>query len=104
MQNLPSHDITLNIRYDAPKEVWDKIPVTYSKMPGWMGFGDDQLPYWFGGDNEDEKHIWASVEPGGLLLCGNIKDDEWVTWVSHFKELATSTLGFEVGDVQDGFV
>ena len=104
MQSLPNQEITLNIRYDAPDEIWAKIPFIYSQMPGWLGFAEDNMPYWYSMDNSgDKKMISASVEPGGLQVYGYMSTDEWSLWLSSFTEKATSELGFEVGDVQDGY-
>ena len=35
------HECNLNIGYDLSKEVWDKTPLVYEKMSGWIGFGKD---------------------------------------------------------------
>ena len=61
------HECNLNIRYDLPEEIWNKVPDVYAQMAGWLGFGKDGLgeegiPYWFSYD-EDEKSIFASVKP-----------------------------------------
>lgn len=51
--------MTLNIRYDSGKEIWDKIPHIYQQMDGWIGWGtggdngEKGIPYWFS-FNEDE--------------------------------------------------
>jgi hypothetical protein len=74
-------EMNLNIRYDAGDEIWDKVPVIYEQMDGWLGFGQggdkgsNGIPYWFS-YNENEKHIWASVEPGGLLFVGLMEGGE----------------------------
>ena len=67
--------MNLNIRYDAGKNVWDKIPDIYQQLEGWLVFGEGgsmgevNIPYWFS-FNENEKHILASVEPSGLQFSG----------------------------------
>lgn len=63
-EQLEFQEMNLNIRYDAPQEVWDKVPLIYEKLAGWMGYHND-IPYWFSFD-EGEKHICASVEPSGF--------------------------------------
>ena len=100
MHHLSNYAVTLNIRYDAPAEIWQKIPLIYNKMPRWLGFGDDQMPYWFGQDTTT-KNVYAPLP--NLVGC-NMAEDEWLLWFDNFKRLARLTLGFEVGDVQDGFV
>ena len=42
----------MNIWYDLPQEVWDKVPEIFQALPGWIGFGDGKqgdegIPYWF---------------------------------------------------------
>jgi len=104
MQPLPNQEAILNIRYDAPDEIWAKISFIYSQMPGWLGFAEDNMPYWYSNDNSGHKKtISASVEPGGLQLYGYMSTDEWSSWLSNFIKTATSELGFEVGDVRDGY-
>lgn len=37
MHNINSHNCNLNIRYDLPDEVWEKVSKVYESMPGWIG-------------------------------------------------------------------
>ncbi|WP_299902120.1 hypothetical protein [uncultured Aquimarina sp.] len=102
------HECNLNIRYDLPKEIWDKVPLIYEKMNGWIGFGKDGngengIPYWFS-YNENEKSILASVEPSGLQFSANMELDEWTEWKTEFKKIATEILGFKVGELEEGEV
>ncbi len=101
-------ECNLNIRYDLPKEIWDKVPLVYEKMNGWIGFGKDGngengIPYWFS-YNEEEKFILASVEPSGLQFSANIELNEWMEWKTEFKKIATEILGFKVGEIEEGEV
>lgn len=101
--------MNLNIRYDAPSAIWDKVPLVYEQLAGWLGFGkggdfgEEGIPYWFS-FNENEKHISASVEPGGLHFVGMMDKDEWIIWVKEAKRIATRELGFEVGEIELGEV
>lgn len=101
--------MNLNIRYDAPDEIWDKIPFIYSQLNGWLGYGkggdlgDEGIPYWFSYDEED-KHICASVEPGGLQFMGLMEEEEWQRWVKEIKDIATRELGYKVGEIELGEV
>lgn len=92
----------LNIWYDLPSEVWDKMTNVYERMPGWMGYTNG-LPYWFGHEN-DLVFITASVEPSGLSFFAQMEMDDWLCWIERFKEEATKMLGFEVGEPEDGFI
>ena len=93
----------MNIRYDLPNDVWEKdIPKIYKSMEGWLGFSkeNESIPYWFSFD-ETQKHIWASVEPSGLLFCGLIEDDDWENWILEIQKIATKELGFKVENAEN---
>jgi hypothetical protein len=101
-------ECNLNIRYDLPKEIWDKTPLVYEEMNGWIGFGkngkgEDGIPYWFS-YNENEKSIYASVEPSGLHFVANMEFDEWTEWKTEIKKVATKILEFKVGEIEEGEV
>jgi hypothetical protein len=105
---MESQECNLNIRYDLPKEIWDKIPLVYEKMNGWIGFGKDGkgengIPYWFS-YNENEKSIYASVEPSGLHFVAKMELNEWTEWKSEIKKVATEILEFKVGEIEEGEV
>lgn len=91
------HDVTLNIHYSAPDEVWERIGNVYQSMPYWAG--DDQGPKWIG-ENID---LWASVEPGGIQIAGDMPEDIWKTWYPKLKTDLSSALGYAIGEPEDGF-
>ena len=90
-------DVTLNIHYSAPKEIWDKINRVYESMPYWKGYDDG--PHW---EDGDEIELTASVEPGGLQICGNMPDEIWQSWYSELKEKLTNALEYEIGEPENG--
>lgn len=101
-------ECNLNIRYDLPKQIWDKVVSIYEQMPGWLGYGgngqgEEGIPYWFS-YNDEEKSIYASVEPGGLQICAHMEEKEWEEWKAQIKKIATETLGFKVGEIEEGEV
>jgi len=105
---MEQHECNLNIRYDLPNKIWDRVPLIYEKMPGWIGFGgndkgEDGIPYWYS-FNEKEKSILASVEPSGLHFSSNMELNEWIKWKTEFKQIATTFLGFKVGEIEEGEV
>ena len=99
-RNPSFNTITLNIRYDFPEFEWSKITQVYQEMDGWKGFGEDGCPYWFGHDG-DPQFIFASVEPSGLLVEGQISDDKWEFWIKNLQERLSSVLGFKVCDAEE---
>lgn len=84
----------LNIHYSLPNRYWEKIKKVYTSMPGWAGYIDGH-PHWFYSSGSDKK-IWAAIEPGGLMVCCRINDQEWENWFKLFKIRLKSALGYEV--------
>lgn len=99
-------DVTLNLHYTAPKEIWDCLGELYRQMPGWAeAHGENGCPWpgqWFGG-NGAPQWLTASVEPGGLQLYGELPEDVWAEWIDRFKRRAEEIVGYPVGAVEDGF-
>ena len=91
------HDVTLNIHYSAPDEVWEKIGDVYQSMPYWAG--TVQGAKWIG-TNID---LWASVEPGGIQIAGVMPENIWEKWYHKLKADLTAALGYEIGEPENGF-
>lgn len=102
MSGVNSQNCNLNIWYDSPDEVWDKVPEIYENMPGWIGYRNG-IPYWFGYE-EDDVFVVASVEPSGLSFYAQMNDNDWITWIEQFKCEASKVLSFDVGEPEDGYV
>ncbi|MBC8111559.1 MAG: hypothetical protein H7Y04_10905 [Verrucomicrobia bacterium] len=102
MDKYKEYSDNLNIWYFLPEEIDIKTRKLYEKMPGWMGFDKNGIPYWFGFDG-DEVSISPSVEPSGLLFFATMEKNQWCNWLTNFKELATKELGFPVGEPEEGF-
>ena len=96
------HNHNLNIWYQLPKEIWDKMPAIYEQSKGFLGYRNG-TPYWYS-YNESEKFIVAGSEPSGLLLHSLMDEEEWEIWLRKFKDLATKELGFKVGEIELGEV
>ena len=79
------HDITLNIHYTIPENLWKKLFPLIEEL--------------------DVYGIEYSVEVGGLQLFeeGNIPDKEWNRLINHFCKQASEILGFAVGDAFGDF-
>lgn len=93
------YNINLNIHYTSPQWVWEKLEKLYKEMPGWHGFVNG-CPQWFWNDG---KIIEASIEPSGLQFYGEMPHTDWLEWVAVFKAKASVLLGYEIGEVEDGF-
>lgn len=90
-------DINLNIHYSTPEEIWDKINEVYKSMPYWAG--NDNEVKWIGKDID----LWASVEPSGIQIAGIMPDYIWNEWYSSLKHKLTESLGYEVGEPEEGY-
>ena len=91
-------DVSLNIHYSAPQEIWDKIGKIYESMPYWIGY--ENGPHWGNGADID---LTASVEPGGLQVYGTMPDDIWSEWYKELTDKLSAGLGYPIGDAEDGF-
>jgi len=97
---------TLNIHYSFPEPAWRLIADAYATLPGWLGFGaggrgDPGIPYWFGTE-DDERFIWASVEPGGLQIGARMPDSDWDRWFAKAKAAFSEALEYDVGEPEEG--
>lgn len=93
------HDVCLNIHYSAPKEIRDKIDEVYRSMEYWCGFESDGCPSWKGKDID----LYASVEPGGIQIGGEMPDEIWNKWYNELKNRLTKKLGYDIGDPEEGY-
>src|SRR5438067_138252 len=105
MDEIKLQEAILNIWHELPEEIWEKVPVVYQSVSGWLGFGKDGLgqngiPYWFGYEN-DIKTVSASSEPSGLHFSGRMQVAEWTRWLKEFKATASRILGFRVGEIEN---
>lgn len=91
------HDISLNIYYSLPDDMWEKIGEVYASMPYWAG--NKNGPQWTG----EDINLWASVEPGGIQIAGTMPNDIWEEWYDMLKDKLTKALGYEIGEPEDGY-
>lgn len=97
-------ECTLNIKFDLSTKIENNLSLVYEKMPGWIGYRkEDGIPFWFSYD-DNNKSIFASIEPSGLVIYAHMVTEEWLDWKSKFKLIATQTLGFKVGEIELGEV
>jgi hypothetical protein len=91
---------TYNLSYEMPDAEWQKLAVVYQQLPGFCGYDGSGCPMWYGREG-DAKHLWASVEPSGLIVEGSLDDREWLLWDAEFRAKASRVLGFEVTDADE---
>jgi len=94
---MMNHEITLNVRYDIPEREWQIVSEIYRNMDGWLGSED--LPRWYGLE-DDEKYIWASVEPGGIQFRGKMEAALWASWLTVLCSRLSIALGREIHDAE----
>lgn len=91
------HDVTLNIHYTMPDDLWERLGEVYASMPYWAG--NEKGPSWRG----ERVDLKASVEPGGIQIYGEMPEEVWESWYSELKERLTEALGYEIGEPEDGY-
>ena len=91
------HRVTLNIRYDLPPATWDAVMRVYESMPGWLGSSD--LPRWYG-QEDSEKFVWASVEPGGVVFEASMEPEQWKLWLDDLCSRLSASIGQPVHDAE----
>lgn len=83
---------------------WKALAQIYERLPEFMGWHDN-IPYWFGVEEDtlDTQKIclWASAEPGGLLVKGHLEAEDWIQWQRAFSILASAAVGFPVKPAED---
>lgn len=95
---MPS--ITLNLPYDLNEKQWKAVSRVFEEMDGWIGESEnDNIPQWYGTDSSP-MYVWASVEPGGLLINGNLNDAHWIGWISVLCARLSLALQIEVHDAE----
>lgn len=67
---------------------WATLSAIYAGLPGWLGDGYE-IPRWFSAD-ESSHHLWASVEPSGLLVAGTLPASLWRDWDAAFRAAAVA--------------
>lgn len=71
-----------------------RLERAYATMPGWIA--GRSFPTWFSAD-ESEPHVWASVEPPGLLVNALLDRVTFIDWSAAFLE-RTNDLPFRTDD------
>ena len=95
---MPS--ITLNLPYDLTEEQGLAVDQVFREMDGWVGHAeDDNTPQWYG-TSSSPKHVWASVEPSGLLIEGNLDESHWTGWISTLCARLSLVLQCEIRDAE----
>jgi hypothetical protein len=94
---MMDQEITLNVRYDIPESEWKIVSEVYRSMDGWLGAED--LPRWYGTD-EDERYIWASVEPSGIQFVGKMDTALWTAWLTVLCARLSVGLGRAIHDAE----
>jgi hypothetical protein len=92
------NSITLNLPYNLPNSQLEKIGLVFESMEGWKGHDEYNCPIWFGVPDKDQQWLWASWEPSGLLLGGELEPERLETWMNELQSRLSSALGSPVVD------
>lgn len=92
--------ITLSLPYDLTEKQWKIVDEVFRSLDGWLGCKlDDNTPQWYG-TVSSKQYVWASVEPSGLLVEGNLEQALWTGWISVLCARFSLRLGVEVRDAE----
>ncbi len=92
--------VTLSLPYDLTAEQWAEVDKVFRSLDGWLGYSQpDNTPQWYG-NKSSERFVWASLEPSGLLVEGNLEASFWTGWTSVLCARLTLALQFEVRDAE----
>ncbi len=96
-RNAMNVDVSLNIHWEAPDEVWEKVDEVFRSMRYYDELSD--TPKWTAPDI----NLVSSNEPSGLQIYGEMPEYLWEEWYDELCEKLTDALGYEIGDVEDGY-
>jgi hypothetical protein len=92
--------ITLSLPYDLTDEQWATVDEVFQSMDGWVGYSDtDHTPQWYGPEASN-RYVWASLEPSGLLVEGNLDPSDWTGWISVLCARLSRRLNLEICDAE----
>ena len=93
--------VTLNITDEILDKYGENILETiYKSTEGWMGYTEEFGATWFSSDI-DKKHIFTSLEYGGLMVSGRMIEEEWNEWLENFLAIASKKFGFKIYDIEE---
>ena len=72
-------------------------------MPYWVSDKEKRIDCLFWHDEDDCVELYCSVEPGGVQISGLMQSDIWVKWYDDLKRRLTDTLGYEIGESEEGY-
>jgi hypothetical protein len=73
-------------RFDASH--WQELACIYEDLPGALRFQD--VPMWFGDDEDLPPFLSAAVGPPGLQVHGILPEADWWAWDERFRAAAAS--------------
>jgi len=73
--------------------LWNKLGEIYNLLPHKI---ETDFPTWYGLEGEADSYLWGSVEPSGLQISGELKENEWIEWKCIFSRYLNIFPLFEV--------
>lgn len=65
---------------------WSKLSEIYSRLPVQIKVDGIGHPAWFGEESKHHEYLWASVEPSGLQVAGQLHFEDWYRWEKVFHD------------------
>jgi len=64
---------------------WERLGHAYAALPHYI-LKENQCPTWFGEEGISSNYLYASVEPSGLQIVGELTPEQWDTWQHKFHD------------------
>jgi hypothetical protein len=78
------------------KDDWSVLGGIYSKLPNQIIENNIGQQMWFGIEDSSEFYLWASAEPSGLQVVGDLREHDWKQWEKLFHDRIEHFPFFEV--------
>ena len=75
----------------------------FKSMPYWFEEKErtEDCLFWY--DEKDYVELYCSVEPSGVQISGLMMYEICNHWYPDLKKKLTQTLGYEIGELEDGY-
>ncbi|MCI1693641.1 hypothetical protein [Aneurinibacillus aneurinilyticus] len=63
---------------------WERLGQVYKTLPHFIA-KENKCPMWFGEEEVSSNYLYASVEPSGLQIVGELTLQQWKEWEDIFR-------------------
>ncbi|SMF91648.1 hypothetical protein SAMN05661091_5525 [Paenibacillus uliginis N3/975] len=69
--------------HDFKDVTWQHLGEVYRSLPQYI-VKDNACPMWYGEEEGSAVYLYASVEPSGLQIVGDLSAEQWEMWERMF--------------------